>query len=446
MAKILLVEDDFTNLGILKNYVQGIDQSIFIIKALNAVDGYKLAQEHLPDLIITDWDLGNRSGLDLLNDLKAAEQTKDIPVIMATAKTDDKSLKAAFEAGAIDYIEKPYNQIRFQARVKSALRMRKAYTDLESILYRIFPQPIAQELKNEGWVAVRTYPQAIVLSIDFENFQAVAQSKPMDKLIAELEFYFDEFDEILAKFGFEKIKTLSNTYLAMGGIQTDVPLAVSLIQALEAALAIKQMMRQSNQNQAVQWQCDISLSCGYLITGVIGKKSSFDVWGEAFDQAFQLSLVNAKGNILLTPSVFEKVRDFFEAEAQDQGAYYRLLGIKDKLSENGEGQIPNALFRQKQAELTQQATQTPINTSALNEFSLSDLKTLLANDKTEKVLQVLLHKTQNTEHEYKFILLNARWSDLQTSLHLGTKTQAEASVEKTKIQNSLLTFMDELDI
>jgi CheY-like chemotaxis protein len=445
MAKILLVEDDINNLKILRDYVQGIDPSFEIYRTQTANDGFNLAQKHLPDLVITDWDLGNRSGLDLLQDLKATEATKNIPVIMATAKTDDKSLKTAFEAGAIDYIEKPYNQVRFQARVKSALRMRKAYTDLESILYRIFPQPIAREFKNEGWVAVRTYPQAIVLSIDFENFQEVAQSKPMDKLIAELEFYFDEFDEILVKYGLEKIKTFSHTYLAMGGIQADVPLVFSLTKALEAALEIKLKMRASSQNQAVQWQCDIALSCGYLITGVIGKKSSFDVWGEAFDKAFELSLVDAKGNILLTPSVFEKIRDFFEAEVQDKGAYYRLLGIKDRLSENGEGQIPNTLFAQKQEALLQASNQSPLIAQTFPDLNLNELKNLVATDKTEKVLQILLHKTQNSEHEYKFILLNARWSDLQTKLLLGTISQEDAQVEKTRIQNALLTFMDELD-
>ncbi len=124
--KILLVDDNPGNLRVMSNILIAVSDNYDVFQAFNITDAYKIVLNIDPDLIITDWEMPNGNGIEFIKQLKDNELTKEIPVIMATGvMTDAKHLKIAFEAGAIDFVRKPINDIELIARVNSVLLIRQ---------------------------------------------------------------------------------------------------------------------------------------------------------------------------------------------------------------------------------------------------------------------------------------------------------------------------------
>lgn len=92
--------------------------------ASDAASGLAAMRTTSPDLVLLDVVMPGRSGLEALGDIVADERLSRIPVIMVTAKTDAADAQAALDAGAVDYIRKPFEAIEIRARARSALRIR----------------------------------------------------------------------------------------------------------------------------------------------------------------------------------------------------------------------------------------------------------------------------------------------------------------------------------
>lgn len=132
MYKILIIDDLHENVFILQNRLE--KENYEIISANDGETGIEKAKKELPDLILLDIMMPGKNGLQVCKELLEEETTKDIPIIMVTAKVAADDIKIGLEAGAFDYIKKPFNKTELMARVKTALKYseaRKATLDLE---------------------------------------------------------------------------------------------------------------------------------------------------------------------------------------------------------------------------------------------------------------------------------------------------------------------------
>ena len=120
MIKILLVEDEAPIRDMLRFALsrEGMD----MLEAPDAQTASGLLEHNLPDLILLDWMLPEESGISLLKNLRKTVETRKIPVIMLTAKAEEHNKIRGFEAGADDYITKPFSPKELIARVKAVLR------------------------------------------------------------------------------------------------------------------------------------------------------------------------------------------------------------------------------------------------------------------------------------------------------------------------------------
>ena len=120
--KILIIDDTTENLKVMVSVFQKFMPNYELFQTNNSVRALGIAQKVIPDLIITDWEMPEVSGLELINKLKSNSVTKEIPVIMVTGVmlTPDH-LKTALAAGAIDYVRKPIEPVELIARTKAAL-------------------------------------------------------------------------------------------------------------------------------------------------------------------------------------------------------------------------------------------------------------------------------------------------------------------------------------
>ena len=122
MPSVLVVEDEPAILELLK--VNLVDAGFEVIAAESAESARELIDAALPDLVLLDWMLPGQSGLALAKQLRSDPRTRDLPVIMVTARADEADRVAGLEAWVDDYVTKPFSPRELKARIKSVLRRR----------------------------------------------------------------------------------------------------------------------------------------------------------------------------------------------------------------------------------------------------------------------------------------------------------------------------------
>ncbi|MCT4587059.1 MAG: response regulator [Carboxylicivirga sp.] len=131
---ILLVDDSSVNLEILKEALKRYKT----ITATNGDAAMEIAfSRNKPDLILLDIIMPGLDGYEVCKILKQNEQSKDIPIIFITAQTDAESILKGFEAGAVDYITKPFNILELKARVKTQLTIKMARDQNQRLINKI---------------------------------------------------------------------------------------------------------------------------------------------------------------------------------------------------------------------------------------------------------------------------------------------------------------------
>ena len=130
-AKILLVEDEPAIQELLAfNVTQCGFQAI---QASDANSAMAHIGRELPDMILLDWMLPGTSGIELARRLRAEQRTRNIPIIMLTARTDERDKVLGLESGADDYITKPFSPRELMARIRAVLRRRAPQMSDETV-------------------------------------------------------------------------------------------------------------------------------------------------------------------------------------------------------------------------------------------------------------------------------------------------------------------------
>lgn len=124
MKKVLVIDDLPENVFMLQDRLE--HEGYEVITAYDGKSGIEKARCDLPDLILLDVMMPDITGIEVCKTLVADKETSGIPIILVTAKSDADDTKEGLEAGAFDYIKKPFNRIELVARVKSALKLSDA--------------------------------------------------------------------------------------------------------------------------------------------------------------------------------------------------------------------------------------------------------------------------------------------------------------------------------
>ena len=128
MKKILVIDDLPENVFILQDRLQ--NEGYEVITAYDGNSGIEKTRTYLPDLILLDVMMPDITGFDVCKILVNEEKTKHIPIILVTAKVGAEDIKEGLEAGAFDYVKKPFSRVELIARVKSALKLSEANKQL----------------------------------------------------------------------------------------------------------------------------------------------------------------------------------------------------------------------------------------------------------------------------------------------------------------------------
>lgn len=184
----------------------------------------------------------------------------------------------------------------------------------EALLLNILPVELAEELKRNGFAKAKRHEQVTVMFSDFIGFTAISKQLEPEELVAEIDLCFRAFDEITERHGLEKIKTIGDAYLMVGGISEQaedqakkVVLAALEIQEFMSAIAVERQLHGRH-----FFEARIGIHTGPLVAGIVGiKKFAYDIWGDTVNIASRMETYGLSGRVNLSADTYKLVKDDF---------------------------------------------------------------------------------------------------------------------------------------
>jgi len=201
------------------------------------------------------------------------------------------------------------------------------------------------------------FNKVTVLFADIRGFSKLIEKLDSSLVMDELDEIIFEFDNIIKKYHIQKIKTIGDTYMCVGGIpEKNITNPVDVVMAaIEMRNFLDEYETKKHGREKI-WELKIGIHSGPVTATFTGKKkSSYDVKGETVNTASRIEAVSARGKILISAMTFELVKEFFDCsyfgrlpvKYTGDLPMHQVNGILPELSINGRGMKPNDLFMTK---------------------------------------------------------------------------------------------------
>jgi class 3 adenylate cyclase len=307
-----------------------------VATAANGEEALELIQAREFDLLILDIEMPRVNGFDVLRALKDDPANRHLPVIVSSGLDDLDAVVRCIELGAEDYLMKPLKAVIFRARVGATLE-RKRLRDIERLrliqvqherrlleleqekserlLLNVLPRTIAARLKQGERTIAERYEGVTVLFADVVDFSSLASRTEPEDLVALLNDLFSRFDQLAGRYGLEKIKTIGDSYLAVGGLPERRPDHAEAIAGM--ALEMLAALEAFNRDRSSQLRMRIGLNSGPVVAGIIGRqKFSYDLWGSTVNLASRMQSSGVPGAIQVSPATHALLQGKFEMAAR----------------------------------------------------------------------------------------------------------------------------------
>jgi adenylate cyclase len=197
----------------------------------------------------------------------------------------------------------------------------------EELLLNILPAEVANELKQTGHCVAKTFSMVTVMFMDFKDFTIVSERVSAELLVDEINTCFSTFDNIVQKYNVEKIKTVGDSYLCVGGLpvlnQThakDIILAAIEIQGFMRA-----RKKEKEDKEEFAFDMRIGIHTGPVVTGIVGvRKFQYDIWGDTVNVAARMEQNSEAGRINISGSTYKLIKDKFNC------VYRGKIEVKNK--------------------------------------------------------------------------------------------------------------------
>ena len=288
-ASVLVVDDSRT----LRRLLIRALTEIGITNITEAADG-RAALELLHakefDLVLLDMEMPELDGLQVLYAIKTDPFTRSVPVIVISGAEQLDNAVKCIEMGAEDYLPKPFNPVLLRARVMSSLE-KKRLRDLdrvrlaelqyekellqlekeksEHLLLNILPRAIAERLKGGERTIADSHAEVTVLFADLVGFTQLARKTGPQELVTMLNEVFSHFDRLAERHGLEKIKTIGDNYMLVGGLP--LPREDHADAVADMALDMIEDVARINAKNQRQISIRIGINSGPVVAGVIGR-------------------------------------------------------------------------------------------------------------------------------------------------------------------------------
>ena len=183
----------------------------------------------------------------------------------------------------------------------------------EKLLLNILPPSIAKRLKISSDCIADGFPEATVLFADIVGFTELSSRLSPQDLVTYLNQIFSAFDTLAEKHGLEKIKTIGDAYMVVGGLPK--PSQDHAVSVAKFALEMRSELQRINESLGELFDIRIGINSGPVVAGVIGiKKFTYDLWGDTVNVASRMESHGKPGEIHVSESFYEKVRSHCDCE------------------------------------------------------------------------------------------------------------------------------------
>ena len=195
------------------------------------------------------------------------------------------------------------------AGLNASLKQEKERSD--ALLLNILPAAIAERLKTEPGVIADRFDEVSVLFSDIVGFTPLSERTPPEQLVEMLNAIFSAFDDHAIQHGLEKIKTIGDAYLVVGGLpeaRSDHAEAIARM-----ALDMRRVILDFNQRTGNALSIRIGVHSGPVIAGVIGKrKYAYDLWGDTVNTTARMESHGIAGQIQVSRETCQRLSSRFE--------------------------------------------------------------------------------------------------------------------------------------
>lgn len=188
----------------------------------------------------------------------------------------------------------------------------KAHKLSDQLLLNILPEQIAKELKEHGKAKAQLIESTTILFSDLIEFTKKATHMDTHELVEELNYCFKGFDEIMDKYGIEKIKTIGDAYMAAGGLP--VPKEDSVKSTVLAALEMQDFIKERNavrcEKGKTSFEMRVGIHTGPVVAGIVGlKKFQYDIWGDSVNTASRLESTGQAGQVNISQNTYDYLKN-----------------------------------------------------------------------------------------------------------------------------------------
>ena len=324
-SRVLVVDDNGSNRELLSRRLQR--QGHTVLLAEDGARALDLVEQEAIDLVLLDLIMPGVSGYDVLTRLKRDPRFREIPIIMISALSELDSIVRCIEAGADDYLTKPFDPTLLRARIGSSLdkkHMRDREREMvealriekersEQLLLNILPKAIVSRLHSGETVIADQLSNVTILFADLIGFTKLSSQITATDLIGFLNGLFSEFDRLVLKFGVEKIKTIGDAYMVVGGLPE--PRADHAHAVADMALAMIATVDRKDRQLSFPLQLRIGIHSGDVVAGVIGThKFAYDIWGDAVNIASRMESHSLPNRIQVSAATHLLIHERFRLE------------------------------------------------------------------------------------------------------------------------------------
>ncbi|MDP9209933.1 MAG: adenylate/guanylate cyclase domain-containing protein [Actinomycetota bacterium] len=183
----------------------------------------------------------------------------------------------------------------------------------ERLLLNVLPAPIAARLKQGEEVIADGFPEVTVLFADLVDFTRRSQETTPERVVRVLDDLFSALDQLAERHGLEKIKTIGDAYMAVGGLPEPRPDHAQAV--AEMALDVRQEVARHLDPGGEPLAVRIGIDTGPVVAGVIGRrKFSYDLWGDTVNTASRMESQGVAGCIQVTDRAYRRLRDGYRFE------------------------------------------------------------------------------------------------------------------------------------
>lgn len=339
--KILIVDDDPLTLDLLEQELSG--NGYAVERAAGGTEALDKVETFRPDVILLDYGLPDLDGIEVLRRLRQDDRYKAVPVIVVTGRGAQEDKVKGLDAGADDYVVKPFDQVELLARVRSMVRIKEMHDSLEQWNRTLREQVRQQVAEVQRLARLKRYlsPQiaetvlqgdeetltkghrreVTVVSVRLRGFTEFAETTEPEEVFAFLKAFHAEMGELI--FLFEgTVERLAGDELAIF-FNDPVPVEDHTERAVRMALEIRDRvhdLREEWLKAGYALDVSVGVAAGYATLGEIGFEGRRDyaAVGNVANLVGRLADTGKGGQVLTTQKTLSRVEDLVEAEPLEE--------------------------------------------------------------------------------------------------------------------------------